>query len=866
MKTKLLLLAGALILIAGKSYSQHFDASLLDAVGSSSYPYNAYIVEAEESNYYLFGGAWYEQLTHPMLPGISSDNVNCYFIKYDGKGNALWGKYITGLQNPVDAFVDKDANLWIIGSSYYDVSIEGNPVSLNGASYLEFVAVYNKSGNLVKYLDLWNLDQYQYAYSRAAFDQKTSSLYLYGKISSALSLEDGTVVGQNYNGFFYAMKFDIDLNRKWIFTAGFDQTGEGGYFEEVFGAADVSGNLYLTGLYDSYGSTLTVGANTVSIDYQNTQGLILTKISPDGALLWQKNAETGGTGNFYDGIHDGLAMTNGDMIFKATTTTGVFKLGSDISYAFDGGSGFKNEVLFRLDSDGAPVWVKGLATMTEAYQGKKATKPTLKAYNFEANITDKTILANSKLLVTAGFFSSDILSIAGSLLSKPYFNGIYVAGYDPETGAELWGNSFSSDYVSFHGLDCDVSGNVTLAMDGNTLFNLQNFGDINGYESSDPVIVGLDYDGNPYWYNFLKLESNTYGLYATDVEVLANGTILLQVNGSYADNMINGSQVLTLGYTYANYLLELRNNSSISGKVQTESGTAVTKGSVMAYYHNKKGSYPMADSVALADDGSYYLSGLLPGDYTLKCLADAATYPNAKPTYYVDKLKWADAGTITLNVGTVKVNSDITLQQIVPFTTADGSGEASGNLSYVDENVRKSVMGRPVVKASVVLVGRSAKASDGEVVAIIETDEEGNYIFDNIPDGLYRLEVDIPGLPMISSYDIVIENNTILFGLDFYVDTEEGISTTATYVPLSSYSDLKIYPNPGSGLITVATDDAGAELTGIEVYVADGRMIRKLSLHGSGELSFDISDLSRGLYLLKLNTSKGSEVIRYMLQ
>ena len=72
------------------------------------------------------------------------------------------------------------------------------------------------------------------------------------------------------------------------------------------------------------------------------------------------------------------------------------------------------------------------------------------------------------------------------------------------------------------------------------------------------------------------------------------------------------------------------------------------------------------------------------------------------------------------------------------------------------------------------------------------------------------------------------------------------VSSTVGIDNPSTLSEIKVYPNPTSGKLTIDTEN----FEGVEVYDVSGRLIIKSELK-----TIDLEEQSKGLYLLKINAN-----------
>jgi hypothetical protein len=90
------------------------------------------------------------------------------------------------------------------------------------------------------------------------------------------------------------------------------------------------------------------------------------------------------------------------------------------------------------------------------------------------------------------------------------------------------------------------------------------------------------------------------------------------------------------------------------------------------------------------------------------------------------------------------------------------------------------------------------------------------------------------------SYAVEITKSGCIDTSDCYVLKNVGIDNPSTL------SDVKVYPNPTSGNLTIDAEN----YKGVEVYDVSGRLIIKSSLK-----TIDLEEQSKGLYLLKVNAN-----------
>lgn len=90
-----------------------------------------------------------------------------------------------------------------------------------------------------------------------------------------------------------------------------------------------------------------------------------------------------------------------------------------------------------------------------------------------------------------------------------------------------------------------------------------------------------------------------------------------------------------------------------------------------------------------------------------------------------------------------------------------------------------------------------------------------------------------------------------------------GAMVTSGIEDITLNSHLNIYPNPSNGRVQISSE---YPVTSYELTDLSGRSIYKGSVINSTEVEADFSSVSKGLYMLKINTDKGNSVHKLFLQ
>ena len=271
---------------------------------------------------------------------------------------------------------------------------------------------------------------------------------------------------------------------------------------------------------------------------------------------------------------------------------------------------------------------------------------------------------------------------------------------------------------------------------------------------------------------------------------------------------------------------------NVSGVV-TNNDVAVTSGRVYLYDVETMSKYTLVDSARIENDGSYIFEAFS-GAYIMK--AESPNTENAVPTYYGDSVNWKQAKVVKV------INNAIDNLDIVLATT-DELGGGHGIIGTVEEDddgksLNKSK--RPAANVDIRL------EKQGIVIAQSYTNAQGSYEFRNVAQGKYKVIIDIPGLPMISTHEIEVNGADNDIENINYTVTKSGIvkSETVGVVETDNYSSLRIYPNPVNETLYFSNE------TAFEIIDLQGKVLLK----NENAVKFvDISHFKAGIYFVKID-------------
>lgn len=94
-------------------------------------------------------------------------------------------------------------------------------------------------------------------------------------------------------------------------------------------------------------------------------------------------------------------------------------------------------------------------------------------------------------------------------------------------------------------------------------------------------------------------------------------------------------------------------------------------------------------------------------------------------------------------------------------------------------------------------------------------------------------------------------NNSDIIGIDTF-SVDRALSTSDFFA-----KNFSVYPNPSNGLVNVSSK-GDASIQNLQVTDLNGRVVKTLNANGVSETQVNISDLTTGVYFLKVQTEQGT--------
>lgn len=244
------------------------------------------------------------------------------------------------------------------------------------------------------------------------------------------------------------------------------------------------------------------------------------------------------------------------------------------------------------------------------------------------------------------------------------------------------------------------------------------------------------------------------------------------------------------------------------------------------------------------ETGFYIFENVPVGDYYIfaSLTPQSQHFYDYFPTYYGDVTFWSEATLITL--GQPNNPYDINLIPFNNMTTGPASITGTvtmANKSILEESVTVQLMD-----------------NYDNILIYDQTNEQGEFSFELLPFGLYKLKVEIPGVNSDIAF-VELTQNSQSANINFIVSGDIAyLSVSDIYQFISSVGE--VYPNPLSNELNLTL--TLKEQTNFQIGVVNhlGQMLEnnRLELNeGKQTIQFDVSVLAEGIYNLMLLHESG---------
>ena len=309
------------------------------------------------------------------------------------------------------------------------------------------------------------------------------------------------------------------------------------------------------------------------------------------------------------------------------------------------------------------------------------------------------------------------------------------------------------------------------------------------------------------------------------------------------------------GSTQSDVVVRVKRGGAVSGKVTYADGDPVMNATIQAFL-KKDGKWvplnvggPSTDRALTDERGVYRISGLIPGEYLIGAAeqkmgveltardSEMGTLLNRSvlpATYYDGVTNLSGATALRVQSGDEQTNINITLIERQPHSI-------SGMVTITRENL-------PVARARLSLRRKDAEIAGNSMLEdpVVNSDEEGRFIFDEVYEGVYTLTV-TPPEERYDYNDQIPSRPTVT--VKKFVPKRMELNLAGT-----DLTNVNIVVSSGRSVSGVVTVDAGKSLPR-NVYVvlepAEGEGRDRPSVATQQDGTFKVDAVPAGTYYVR---------------
>ena len=284
-----------------------------------------------------------------------------------------------------------------------------------------------------------------------------------------------------------------------------------------------------------------------------------------------------------------------------------------------------------------------------------------------------------------------------------------------------------------------------------------------------------------------------------------------------------------------------------TGKLQTQIklGGNPLPGADMQILKQTDNELITLDKITMNADGKQEIE-LGEGVYYLKALQNQ----NGLNTFYPNVLLWENATAISYNTDPLAegVVYCIDMQAIPTPVNPTAQGVIVGKIFISQPEAVQQIIKVQLINNNGVLPIYDVylqNTVDNSIIDHTQTDENGNYRFENVPAGSYRILVNVDGKPMESVNTVTLTTDADIVENVNYEITETGVVAKMPSGLKYAVTSLIIYPNPAKDFIYLPQSAQNAK---VQVLDVQGRILMKIDNYKGEKL--DVSTLSNGWYMV----------------
>lgn len=314
--------------------------------------------------------------------------------------------------------------------------------------------------------------------------------------------------------------------------------------------------------------------------------------------------------------------------------------------------------------------------------------------------------------------------------------------------------------------------------------------------------------------------------------------------------------------------------SFLGGTVSVGANPCVNCKVFQYHYDADPGLWGSVNSTITDVDGNYnfgLIENFLP--FTIMADPDENNHPMAAPAFYPEGHLWSTASVLQNICGQV-LDKHIDLLDALNM---NGTNTFQGTVWY-NATGKTQTEEDPIPLIDVVV----EKTPPGQAQARVETNQDGEYVFDFVPnsDTTYTLYVSMPGIPVSSTYEILaMSGDETYCELDFCLNIDSTeinicngdgnpcIASVVTGDPDADADGFSVYPNPNSGRFTIETGKFADTESEIRIVDPAGREVFR-KRYAQTPYVINMVNVAEGYYMVQIMNQQEADaspisVMRY---
>jgi hypothetical protein len=798
---------------------------------------NCYMTGYFNSDYFRYG--------NDSVAGRGFESMGTFIMKTDQTGKLLWlysmyGSTIGSDVNPKKLKINEhgDAVCIVEASSTDLIKIGNDSATLLTEGIVSFIVKIAKNEQIQWIRQIASLPDTLTSSLKTedVFIEESGTVFLTGYFHGEnASISDGSNTFSASGNKFYSMLFlsriESDGVIGWIQSLPIDTTiGSSNIYSNFIRDNPGNNSVYIGGSFDGM-QYFMFGGDTLT--FAMSRDAYIASFSKTGVSQWAVPIQ-GAQLEYPEGM---VVMPGGDVVFLAHSNSTFLNLFGNI-YSPDGAY---NLYLTRFNQSGTYINSAEIAIQ----------KPLINDPGFNAHLSCNE---SQDLIIVSEYQSAAVFSSVYTLLNaETGTNDMFIARMNGSTFNLLWTVSGSGQGDNhFEAVHIDRKGNIFFS---GAAFNSLNLGPTTipgNVDQATPYTARINESGvidHVFW------QSNTIDNQLRPQKIGTDAYGNTYVSGFYFgyDNVLGTAEIRELSQQ-GNYLSKYSYVKDLNGIVRNQFNEPLTEGYVRIYGFTFFQKSPLNDSVLLGSDGNFSFTDIPYGNYILVVQPIGEAGDQYSQTYFPSAVYWEFARQISLNNETPDEFYEIIVRETELF---NGNTVVNGNLTDNLNTKNRFDKGRPVKKSKIILVGNNRKDNNYDIITTVETDEFGNFSFNNIENGIYYIWVDIPGLPVEDVYEITINNHMYISNLD-YIVTEEliaraGIPEYSSIDNELSDNNILLFPNPSNNLVCISMDDMSQ---GVFDFIDAQGMVVKHIKSSTQDNMIDISELLPGNYTVRILTEE----------